>query len=151
MNGQRQLRRSHDDRIVAGLCGGLGDFFDLDPVFFRIAFVLLAFAGGGGLVLYLVLTLVVPAEGRDGAGTRDTMRRGAEDLADSVRDVTEGLRGGADGDRRRKTAAILLILVGAILLFQNLDWLDWLDAGWIWPVLLIGLGIWLLSRRERTS
>lgn len=149
MDEQRQLRRSREDRIVSGLCGGLGAFFGVDPVIFRIAFVLLAFAGGGGLVLYLVLTLVVPSEGENDVGTRDTMRRGAEDLADSVKGVTEGLRG--EGDRRTKTAAILLILIGAIFLFQNLDWLDWLDAGWIWPVLLIGLGVWLLSRRDRAS
>ncbi len=149
MDQPRQLRRSHDDRIVSGLCGGIGDFFGVDPIFFRVAFVLLAFAGGGGLVLYLVLTLVVPAEGHDGSGTRDTMRRGVEDLADSAKNIAAGLRNEKAGGRR--TAAILLILIGAFFLFENLDWLGWLDAGWIWPVLLIGLGIWLLSRRNQTS
>lgn len=149
MDPTRQLRRSHDDRIVSGLCGGLGDFFRADPILFRVAFVLLGLAGGGGLVLYLVLTLVVPADGHDDTGTRETMRRGAEDLAYSVKNVTDGLRNErADG---RRTAAILLILLGAFFLFQNLDWLDWLDAGWIWPVLLIGLGIWFLSRRNESS
>lgn len=149
MNEQRQLRRSHDDRILSGLCGGLGDFFGVDPILFRVAFVLLAFAGGGGLVLYLVLTLVVPSEGQDEVGTRDTMRRGAEDLADSVKNVADGMRNERDSGRR--TAAILLILLGAFFLFQNLDWLDWIDAGWIWPLLLIGLGAWLLSRRDKTT
>ncbi len=149
MDEQRQLRRSHDDRILSGLSGGLGDFFGVDPILFRVAFVLLAFAGGGGLVLYVVLSLVVPAEDHDEVGTRDTMRRGAEDLADSVKNVADGLRGERDSGRR--TAAILLILIGAFFLFQNLDWLDWLDAGWIWPVLLIGLGLWLLSRRNQRS
>lgn len=148
MDAQRQLRRSRGDRIVSGLCGGLGDFFGVDPNLFRVAFVLLALAGGGGFVLYLVLTLVVPAEGYEGTGTRETMRHGAEDLADSVKNVTEGLRNErADG---RRTAAILLILLGAFFLFQNLDWLNWLDASWIWPVLLIGLGLWLLNRRNGT-
>lgn len=149
MSESRQLRRSRDDRILSGLCGGLGDFFGVDPILFRVAFVLLAFAGGGGLVLYLVLTLVVPTEGEDEVGTRDTMRRGAEDLADSVKNVTESVRNERDSGRR--TAAILLILLGAFFLFQNLDWLDWLDAGWIWPLLLIGLGAWLLSRRGKAA
>lgn len=149
MNESRQLRRSRDDRILSGLCGGLGDFFGVDPVFFRVAFVLLAFAGGGGLVLYLVLTLVVPAEEHDEVGTRETMRRGAEDLADSVKNVADGFQ--SERDSGRRTAAILLILLGAFFLFQNLDWLDWIDAGWIWPLLLIGLGAWLLSRRDKAS
>ena len=146
MDAQRQLRRSRDERVLSGLCGGLGDFFGVDPILFRVAFVLLAFAGGGGLVLYLVLTLVVPSEEHDEVGTRDTMRKGAEDLADSVRNVTEGFRGERESGRR--TAAILLILLGAFFLFQNLDWLD---AGWIWPLLLIGLGAWLLGRRNSSS
>lgn len=149
MDEPRKLRRSRDDRILSGLCGGLGEFFGVDPILFRVGFVLLAFAGGGGLVLYLVLALVVPAEGSGEVGTRETMRRGAEDLADSVKNATDGLRGERDAGRR--TAAILLILLGAFFLFENLDWLDWIDAGWIWPLLLIGLGVWLLSRRGQRS
>ena len=54
------LRLSATDRKVAGVCGGLGEFFDLDPLLFRVAFVVLAFVGGLGILLYLVLWLVVP-------------------------------------------------------------------------------------------
>ena len=55
-----RLRLSGTDRKIAGVCGGLGEFFDLDPVLFRVAFVVLAFVGGLGILLYLVLWLVVP-------------------------------------------------------------------------------------------
>ena len=55
-----RLRRSGTDRKIAGVCGGLGEFFNLDPVLFRVAFVVLAFVGGLGILLYMVLWLVVP-------------------------------------------------------------------------------------------
>jgi len=55
-----RLRLSGTDRKIAGVCGGLGEFFDLDPLLFRVAFVVLAFAGGLGILLYLALWLVVP-------------------------------------------------------------------------------------------
>jgi phage shock protein PspC (stress-responsive transcriptional regulator) len=55
-----RLRLSGTDRKIAGVCGGLGEYFELDPVLFRAAFVVLAFAGGLGILLYLALWLVVP-------------------------------------------------------------------------------------------
>jgi len=55
-----RLRLSGTDRKIAGVCGGLGEFFDLDPVLFRVAFVVLAVVGGLGILLYMVLWLVVP-------------------------------------------------------------------------------------------
>jgi phage shock protein PspC (stress-responsive transcriptional regulator) len=55
-----RLRLSATDRKIGGVCGGLGEFFELDPLLFRVAFVVLAFVGGLGILLYVVLWLVVP-------------------------------------------------------------------------------------------
>ena len=59
----RRLRRSNSDRMVGGVAGGLGRYFDLDPVLFRIAFVVLVFAGGAGILAYLGLWLITPTDG----------------------------------------------------------------------------------------
>lgn len=56
----KQVRLSATDRMIAGVCGGLGEFFELDPVLFRAAFLVLAVIGGLGIVLYLVLWLLIP-------------------------------------------------------------------------------------------
>lgn len=56
-----RLRLSATERKIAGVCGGLGQYFELDPVLFRVAFLVLAFIGGLGILLYLALWLVVPA------------------------------------------------------------------------------------------
>jgi phage shock protein C len=58
---EKKLRRSRKDRVLAGVCGGLGEFFGLDPIWFRLLFVILALPGGGpGIIPYLVLWLVIP-------------------------------------------------------------------------------------------
>jgi len=57
------LRRSRGNRVLGGVCGGLGEFFGLKPVWFRIVFVLLGIPGGlPGIVPYLILWLVIPEE-----------------------------------------------------------------------------------------
>lgn len=57
----QSLTRSSTDRVIAGVCGGLGAYFGVNPLFFRIAFVLLALPGGApGLLPYFILWLVMP-------------------------------------------------------------------------------------------
>jgi phage shock protein PspC (stress-responsive transcriptional regulator) len=61
----RHLRRRISDRVLGGVAGGLGDYFNIDPLLVRIAFVGLMIFGGAGLVLYVIGWLLIPAEGRD--------------------------------------------------------------------------------------
>ena len=59
---RRRLYRSNSDRMIAGVCGGLADFFNIDPTVMRIIFVIFLLLGGNGLLIYLVLWLIVPLE-----------------------------------------------------------------------------------------
>ncbi len=59
------LRRSLDDRMLAGVAGGVGHYFGVDAMLVRIAFVVLTFAGGLGIPLYLAGLLLIPDEGSD--------------------------------------------------------------------------------------
>jgi phage shock protein PspC (stress-responsive transcriptional regulator)/predicted membrane protein len=63
----RRFYRSGRDRVIAGVAGGLGRYFRVDPIFFRIGFVALLFFGGVGFILYGALWLLVPVEGATGA------------------------------------------------------------------------------------
>jgi phage shock protein C len=59
----KQLYRSRDDRMIAGVCGGMGDYFDLDPTIIRLIFVFGSVVTGSGLFwAYLVMMLIVPEE-----------------------------------------------------------------------------------------
>ncbi|MCR4764859.1 MAG: PspC domain-containing protein [Bacteroidaceae bacterium] len=59
---EKKLRRSRTDKMVAGVCGGLGKYFALDPTILRVVFVLLLIFAGTGLLAYLVMWLVIPYE-----------------------------------------------------------------------------------------
>ncbi len=57
---ERKLYRSRTDSRIAGVCGGLGEYLDIDPTLVRLIFVLLALTGGHGVLLYIILWLIVP-------------------------------------------------------------------------------------------
>lgn len=59
---ERLLRRSRSLRILGGVCGGLAQYFDLDPLLVRLAFIVATIWAGIGLLLYVVLWLLVPLE-----------------------------------------------------------------------------------------
>jgi phage shock protein C len=60
MDPTRKLYRSRSDRKLVGVCGGLAEFFGLDPTLIRVLFVILALAGGSGIVIYLAMWIMVP-------------------------------------------------------------------------------------------
>ena len=55
---ENKLFRSKSDKIIAGVCGGVAEYFKIDPIAVRVAFVILAFVNGYGFVLYLILAIV---------------------------------------------------------------------------------------------
>ncbi|HEX7584753.1 MAG TPA: PspC domain-containing protein [Prolixibacteraceae bacterium] len=61
MTVQKRITRSKD-KMIAGVCAGIGDYLDIDPTIVRIAFVLLAFAGGAAILAYLIMWVIVPEE-----------------------------------------------------------------------------------------
>jgi phage shock protein C len=58
--GRKKLYRSRDDRWLVGVCGGIGDYFDIDSTVVRVIFVLASFILGGGLWIYLILWIIMP-------------------------------------------------------------------------------------------
>ncbi|MBN1318141.1 MAG: PspC domain-containing protein [Anaerolineales bacterium] len=61
MSGKR-LMRSRKESMIAGVCGGLANYFSLDPVLIRIVLVLFTLGGGSGIFLYLLLLILMPLE-----------------------------------------------------------------------------------------
>jgi phage shock protein C len=60
--GPRVLRRSRDDRLLGGVCGGVGRYLGIDPVLIRVAFAILVVGLGTGILAYLIAWLVIPEE-----------------------------------------------------------------------------------------
>jgi len=140
-----KLMRSEKDRMLAGVCGGLAVYLGVDAVFVRLAFLLLAFAGGIGLPLYLVLAIVLPSEARLHQDRPPVAEKQIDEFGNVTRKPVEPSRQHPNGPI---IAAVLLILLGAYFLLQNFGF-SFLSNGLIWPLLLIGVGIYLIARRRR--
>ena len=56
----KRLRRSRDEKVIGGVCGGIAEYFEVDPVLVRAAFVFFTLIGGAGVLLYLVLWVIMP-------------------------------------------------------------------------------------------
>ena len=104
----KKLNRSTDDRWLAGVCGGLAKYFNVDPTLVRVIFVILALIGLGGVIIYLILWVIIFAFGL--FGYSPTLSKQLE-LAKSV---------GPDSDEYKSVAwrgTILGILAGLVVLF----------------------------------
>lgn len=98
------LHRSDHDRFVAGVCGGLADFFGVDATLIRIGFVLFGWFGAGVLV-YLVLWVIVPAaDAPAGRQPTDVVRDGVADVRRTASRAVASARGALD-DRRDDRSA----------------------------------------------
>ncbi len=62
MDSTKRLYRSRNDRMIAGVCGGLGQFLGMDPTIIRLIFVVAVLAGFAGVLAYLILAVVIPLE-----------------------------------------------------------------------------------------
>ena len=56
----KRLYRSNSNKMIAGVCGGLGEYFDIDPTIVRLVFLIVVFFGGSGILLYLIGAIVIP-------------------------------------------------------------------------------------------
>jgi phage shock protein C len=83
-----RLYRSRSQKMIAGVSGGLGEYFDVDPVLIRLLFVVTAFISGVGILAYLVLWIVVPFEGDDSSRI-DALKRDFDDLSGRVREYVD--------------------------------------------------------------
>jgi phage shock protein PspC (stress-responsive transcriptional regulator) len=119
----RTLRRSNNDRIISGVSGGLGQYFGVDPVIFRVLFAVLAFFGGVGLLAYAVAWLLIPEP----------------DVHTSVLDRS------LQQLRIRKVPPWLVVLGGAFLLW--LGWFSWWAPSTLPAVLLFAVIVLVLMNR----
>ncbi|MFC8079185.1 PspC domain-containing protein [Streptomyces sp. NPDC057307] len=123
-----QLVRAPRQKVVAGVCGGLGRYCDLDPVIFRIVIVVLTLTGGIGLIFYGFAWLLVPVDGED----ENELRR--------------LLSGRVDGS---SLIAVLLALVGCGLFLSMLNNSGTLGFATMLSIAAIGAAVW--SHRRRTT
>jgi phage shock protein C len=161
-----RLYRSRDDRMLAGVAGGLADYWGADPSLIRVIWALLIiFTGGLALVVYIVMAIVIPEEpdilptaegqalmeGAPTAGEGWASATDAETARRAAREARAAARRAARGDRAAFPAAAVLggflIILGGFFLAR--EFLPQIDFDWFWPLILVGLGIVLVVTAVR--
>ena len=138
MDTNSRLYRSTTDKVLGGVCGGLGNYLKLDPVIVRILFVLLAVFGGSGVLVYIILWIVIPEQkyffGND-LGRDPKVDVEVEVEIDPL-----------EKNKRRNSsliAGVILIAFGLLILMDRL--IPMYNLWDFWPLLLIAAGVVLIK------
>ena len=141
-----RLERSRTNRVIGGVCGGLGEYLDIDATFVRVVMVILGF-GGIGILIYIALLILMPQPGEAAPFVRPAGDATAP--LDPTAPMPVAVTDPATIDRRRSALGVLLVAVGAIFLLGNLGFFRGLDWKYIWPLVVIALGVYLIAQRTR--
>jgi phage shock protein C len=145
-----RLTKSKNDRIIEGVCGGLAEYFSIDPVLVRFIFVILIFVNWITILLYLILVIIMPKADNIDQSPKETIIENAQEFGGRVKYAGEGLSSAImkkSGEQHRSLwPSIFLVLLGAFFLLDNLHMIDWIDKHLLWPVIIIGIGVWLLIK-----
>lgn len=116
--------------MIAGVAGGLGRYFELDPTLFRVLFVLFVFTDGLGIILYLLLWIMMPP---------------SKALQKSKAVRTKKKR------KARMILGAILIIVGVTALLDFFFPLAIFEWRIFWSIVILGVGFWLFTKNSATS
>lgn len=193
---EKRFYKSRTDKKLAGVCAGIADYFEIDPTLVRLIWVVFTFAGGAGIIAYIIAAIVMPeapetplqsraqsppprepqndyrsnaayegteiieVDENDGPGNEDTMDHSEKTY---TREEQEDLRsqqtesygnspsyGKEKGeDRNNFVIGAVLILIGAMFFSRNFFRWFWIDFSYIWPVVLILIGVVMIVNRRK--
>lgn len=149
MGTTKKLYRNQHNKVIGGVASGLADYFEVDVVIFRLIFVLLALVGGGGVLGYIILWIVVPTNPQHfgnqnyqnaSSAQSPPPSEGANNKSEDnfVPHETEHHNSNAG-----LTAGIVLIFVGLFFLATRL--VPWFNFHDFWPLLLIIGGVFIIE------
>lgn len=139
----KTLYRSRTDTVIAGVAGGLGEYFALDPVLIRLLFVLATIFGGFGVPAYIVLWIILPEEPTGEIGSEETVKKNVSQLKNRAESLTQGFRGESTEGRSRSLIGAILIGLGVMFILDNFGFFR---ADIFWPLILVVVGIFILRR-----
>ena len=165
---EKRLYRSRSDRMMWGVCGGLAEYFSIDPTIIRIIAVLLVLANGLGILAYIIMAIVVPLESSKSAAPKDVIKDNVEEIKETATEFGRGIRSAFVNEegkeeneaekpeaveksryRGRNIVGIVLIIVGVLLLLGSFGPFHWLRWGVVWPLVLIAIGAIIIATARR--
>ena len=143
-NNIKKLERSRTNRVIAGVCAGLADYFKIDVALMRVLFVVATICGSFGFWMYIILWIVVPEEYVLGPGNINDNSNG--DTIDITPNEEKNDRKSVNG---AMIASLILIFIGLVALVDNFTPIAWVWK--LWPVPLIIIGVFLLINSTKNN
>jgi len=152
-NQPKKLYRSQTDKIIAGVCGGLGKYFEIDPILIRGAFILLGLINGAGLILYIILAIIVPKEPVEETKAEESkmtneqkIKEASEDFKKSAQEFGEKMKGKSWFRDKRNVIGFIVIIIGLIALANQFvpHWFSW---SLFWALALVFIGFYIIIKR----
>ena len=154
---QTRLERSTTNKVIAGVCGGIAEYLQVDPTLVRVFFVIATLITAGlGFLGYLVLLVMMPLPGKaapfvtNSASTASAPEPGSSSADTAV--VTPPVVRVEDpitAERRRATFGYFLVALGVVFLLANLGAFRIVRWDLVWPLVFVGAGVLLLAQRVR--
>lgn len=132
---QKKLYRSKTNRVIAGVCGGIGEYFEIDPVLVRLVWLIFFFAGGSGVIAYIIAMIIIPEE--TGKKKKVKKTKFSEEKFEKNMEMFFENEG-------RTLGGIILITIGSVFLLSNLGFFSWFSWTTMWPWVIIIIGIFLV-------
>lgn len=156
-----KLHRSQTDKIIAGVCGGLAEYFEIDSTIIRLLFILVLALGGSGIFVYLILWVLLP---KSPSGSLNLNGERLKDFAEELKEKAQGLAREFKKEKKSPAPEMIkevskrrsglfgwvLIILGLIFLFNNFfPWTFRFYAVRYWPLLLVVVGLILIMKQNK--
>lgn len=137
--------------MIAGVCGGIAEYFDIDSTLVRLLTVLVVLIGGAGVIVYIIAWIVVPKNPdqvsdevfEERENIKEKVKKGAKNVIEEVKEHFESEEYSHKSEKNRRIlGGIIVIAIGLIFLLNSLfPWVGW---GRLWPVILIAVGVTIM-------
>ena len=146
----KRFYRSRTDKVLAGVCGGLAEYFSIDPILVRLLFILLVIAAGGGLLAYIILWIITPEKPIDFTQfqnpptmeNKESSYEQPQGTQEKPKDDPFKYPPRKHKERGNLIGGLVLITLGSLFLAD--EFIPHVSFGDLWPIILVVIGIGLL-------
>ena len=147
-----KLYRSRADRMLFGVCGGIGEYFKIDSVIIRLIFIVLTIAGGSGIILYIIAAIIIPEEpNSEEKKPVDTQGKKTANKESSgavfAHKFQQAFKFQDTFYSREMTFGLIVILIGLVILIGN--YFPVFTLSKLWPLILIAIGAVIIANSTK--
>lgn len=141
-NMERKLYKSADEKVLAGVCGGIGEYFSVDPVVIRLLVVVFTIMGGAGLIAYIIAAIIIPEKNLNRPSVSDSYTYDNQESNSKDNGTVASKSGGG-----MLTLGIILVVLGGYVILKT--FVPWIPRDLIFAVILIGLGLFFIAKKNK--